>query len=89
MSLDQLSAAAKEQIGSLATRVIRRANGALPYDYVVPSGVYEELWDWDAFFVGLYLISEKKADGIYLKNWCLNFLHFTEPDGQTPGGIRP
>ncbi len=89
MSLDQLSSAAKEQIGSLASKVIRRANGALPYDYVVPSGVYEELWDWDAFFVGLYLISEKKADGVYLKNWCLNFLHFTEPDGQTPGGIRP
>ena len=57
MSLDQLSAAAKEQIGSLASKVIRRANGALPYDYVVPSGVYEELWDWDALFTGLYLIS--------------------------------
>lgn len=89
MSLDQFSAAAKREIGSLASKVIRRANGALAYDYVVPSGVYEELWDWDAFFVGLYLISENKANGIYLKNWCLNFLHFTEPDGQTPGGIRP
>ena len=43
----------------------------------------------DAFFVGLHLISANRADGIYLKNWCLNFLQFTEPDGQTPGGIRP
>ena len=24
-----------------------------------------------------------------LKNWCLNFLGHPEPDGQTPGGIRP
>jgi alpha,alpha-trehalase len=88
-SYDSLAAAAKSEIGSLRTRVIRRANGALPYDYIVPNGVYEELWDWDAFFVGLHLISEDPSSGIYLKNWCLNFLHYTEPDGQTPGGIRP
>ncbi len=69
--------------------MIRRANGALPYDYIVPSGVYEEQWDWDAFFVGLHLISVDRANGIYLKNWCWNFLGHTEPDGQTPGGIRP
>ena len=77
------------EISSLRSRVLRKANGALPYDYIVPNGVYEEQWDWDAFFVGLHLISVNKADGIYLKNWCLNFLHHTEPDGQTPGGIRP
>ena len=87
--LDKLSAEARERIGALRSRVIRRANGALPYDYIVPSGVYEEQWDWDAFFVGLHLISVDRADGIYLKNWCLNFLAHTEPDGQTPGGIRP
>ena len=83
------SAEARERIGALRSRVIRRANGALPYDYIVPSGVYEEQWDWDAFFVGLHLISVDRADGIYLKNWCLNFLGHTEPDGRTPGGIRP
>jgi alpha,alpha-trehalase len=87
--LDKLSAEAREGIGGLRSRVIRRANGALPCDYIVPSGVYEEQWDWDAFFVGLHLISVDRADGIYLKNWCLNFLGHTEPDGQTPGGIRP
>ena len=89
MSLDQLEAEAKEAIGALRSRVLRKANGALPYDYIVPHGVYEELWDWDAFFVGLHLISADGADGVYLKNWCLNFLRYTEPDGHTPGGIRP
>ena len=87
--LDQLATDARERIGALRSRVLRRANGALPYDYIVPSGVYEEQWDWDAFFVGLHLISADRADGIYLKNWCLNFLRHTEPDGQTPGGVRP
>ena len=77
------------EISSLRSRVLRKANGAIPYDYIVPNGVYEEQWDWDAFFVGLHLISVDKADGIYLKNWCRNFLHHTEPDGHTPGGIRP
>ena len=89
MSLDQLALEAAEKIGRLRSRVIRKANRALPYDYIVPSGVYEELWDWDGFFIGLHLISNNRADGIYLKNWCLNFLGHTEPDGQTPGGIRP
>lgn len=87
--LAELSLAAAEKIGALRSRVIRKANGALPYDYIVPSGVYEELWDWDGFFIGLHLISNNRADGVYLKNWCLNFLQYTEPDGQTPGGIRP
>ena len=88
-SLDRLAAEAGEIIGALRGRVLRKANGALPYDYIVPNGVYEEQWDWDAFFVGLHLISIDRTDGIYLRNWCLNFLHHTEPDGQTPGGIRP
>jgi neutral trehalase len=88
-NLDELSASAQKRIGELRSRVIRKANGAIPFDYIVPSGVYEELWDWDGFFIGLHLISNSRADGIYLKNWCLNFLHYAEPDGQTPGGIRP
>ena len=89
MDIDQLAAEAQTRIGALRPRVLRKANGVLPHDYIVPNGVYEEQWDWDAFFVGLHLISANRADGIYLKNWCLNFLQFTEPDGQTPGGIRP
>jgi alpha,alpha-trehalase len=89
MKIDFLSAEAQTKIGALRSRVLRKANGVLPYDYIVPNGVYEEQWDWDAFFVGLHLISVNRADGIYLQNWCLNFLRFTEPDGQTPGGIRP
>lgn len=87
--LDRLAGEAREKIGRLKSRVLRKANGSLPYDYIVPNGVYEEQWDWDAFFVGLHLVSVDRANGVYLKNWCLNFLRHTEPDGHTPGGIRP
>jgi alpha,alpha-trehalase len=85
----RLADEARDKIGGLRSRIIRKAKGAIPYDYIVPNGVYEEQWDWDAFFVGLHLVSRDRADGVYLKNWCLNFLAFTEPDGQTPGGLRP
>ncbi len=88
-SLKELSQRAKTEIGGLKKNVIRKANGVIPCDYIVPNGVYEEQWDWDAFFVGLYLISEDRADGKYLQNWCKNFLAHMEPDGQTPGGLRP
>ncbi len=87
--LDRLAGEARDKIGRLRSRVLRQANGALPYDYIVPNGVYEEQWDWDAFFVGLHLVSADRANGVYLKNWCLNFLRHSEPDGHTPGGIRP
>jgi len=43
LTLDELSSSAAEKIGPLRSRVIRRASGALPYDYIVPNGVYEEL----------------------------------------------
>ncbi len=33
-------------------KVKRKAQGALPYDYLIPSGYYEEQWDWDALFKG-------------------------------------
>jgi hypothetical protein len=45
MTIDQLEAAAQNNIGSLKSRIIRKANGALLYDDFVPNGVYEELWD--------------------------------------------
>lgn len=89
MNNDRLATEARAKIGTLRSLVLRSANGVLPFDYIVPNGVYEELWDWDAFFAGLHLVSVDRKAGVYLKNWCLNFLRFTEPDGQTPGGLRP
>lgn len=69
--------------------VKRSAQGELPYDYLVPSGVYEEQWDWDAFFMGIALSSENPQEAIYLKNWVLNFVHNAREDGFTPGCVTP
>ena len=46
MNTDRLSTKARTRIGALRSRVLRKANGVLPYDYIVPNGVYEEQWDW-------------------------------------------
>lgn len=70
-------------------KIKRKAQGSLPYDYLVPSGVYEEQWDWDAFFMGMALSSQNPQEAIYLKNWVLNFVHNTREDGYTPGCITP
>ncbi len=69
--------------------VKRKANGKLTYDYLVPSGVYEEQWDWDAFFMGIALSHEIPSEAIYLKNWVLNFLNNSDKNGFTPGCITP
>lgn len=79
----------KIMISSFKAGVKRKAQGALIYDYLVPSGVYEEQWDWDGFFIGIALASEIPSEAIYLKNWVLNFLDNARKDGYAPGCITP
>lgn len=79
----------KKFISPYKLGIKRKAQGELPYDYLVPSGVYEEQWDWDAFFMGMALSSEIPSETIYLKNWVLNFLHNSRSDGFTPGCVTP
>ena len=63
--------------------------GALRHDYLVPAGPYTEQWDWDAFFMGVALTSEKPQNAYLLKNWALNCLENAQPDGKVPGCITP
>lgn len=72
------------------SEVKRRAKGALKYDYLVPAGPYEEQWDWDAFFIGMSLLSELPSEAVYLRNWALNYLKYTNAKtGFTPGLVTP
>lgn len=79
----------KKTISPFKTGVKRRAQGALSFDYLVPSGYYEEQWDWDAFFIGMALASDIPSEGIYLLNVALNLLQNTRADGYIPGCITP
>lgn len=69
--------------------VKRPKKGDIRHDYLVPGGPYNEHWDWDGFFIGMALASEISSEAIYLKNWSLNYLEHTRPDGFTPGLLTP
>jgi alpha,alpha-trehalase len=72
---------------TLKFRSIRPAEGYLKYDYLIPSGFYKQMWDWDGFFIGCYLAFHKKEDAKYLRGWVLNFVNSTDIDGYIPGCI--
>jgi len=88
--LSQLSAS----FDTLQLRCIRPAEGFLKYDYLIPSGFYKQMWDWDGFFIGCHLASRNKEDAKYLKWWVLNFVTHVDSTGYVPGcmttkGPRP
>ncbi len=73
----------------LKAQVIQPAEGKLSYDYLIPGGYYKQLWDWDGFFIGIYLATRSPALARYLKWWALNFVNATTPEGYTSGCITP
>ncbi|PIZ65752.1 hypothetical protein CO051_02270 [Candidatus Roizmanbacteria bacterium CG_4_9_14_0_2_um_filter_39_13] len=85
--MNQLQQEIKTKLAYTKGMIKRRAQGALKYDYLVPNGVYEEQWDWDAFFMGVALTSEIPSEAIYLKNWSLNYILNSHPDGKVGGCI--
>ncbi|MDP4011764.1 MAG: trehalase family glycosidase, partial [Candidatus Roizmanbacteria bacterium] len=86
-SISDLQQEIKTKLAYAKGMIKRRAQGALKYDYLVPNGVYEEQWDWDAFFMGVALTSEIPSEAIYLKNWSLNYILNSHPDGKVGGCI--
>lgn len=69
-----------------AAQIFREPTGALRYPYIVPGGVYQDLWDWDGFFCGLALCEERPE---YFQGCVLNFLDHLTPDGKPPHLISP
>lgn len=73
-------------------QIIRPPNGLLKFDYLVPSGPYYQLFDWDAYFMGIALTYDRQAR--YLASSVRNFLEFAGPptggrNGYTPRIIAP
>lgn len=84
-TIPQLSEKTKRTLAPFKAFVKRRANGHLPYDYLVPAGPYQEQWDWDAFFMGVALSAEVSSESIYLRNWTLNFILNAKSTGKVAG----
>ncbi|MEM1082963.1 MAG: trehalase family glycosidase [Verrucomicrobiota bacterium] len=62
--------------------------GFIKHPYGVPSGFYDQLWDWDGFFICLHLAKrpvDPKPE--YFRYWVLNFVSAHHEVGYTPGCI--
>jgi alpha,alpha-trehalase len=86
---DSLQELIRKHITPKKALVKRRGRGMLKYDYLVPGGVYEEQWDWDAFFIGMALTAAIPSEAIFLKNWALNYIENSSEDGFSPGLVTP
>lgn len=86
---EALKEKARKAFMPLKSMVKRPGKGALKWDYLVPSGYYQEQWDWDAFFIGIALSSELPSEAIYLKNWTRNYVELADKKGKVPGCVTP
>ena len=72
--------------------VLKPAKGILKHPYLVPSGPYFQLFDWDTYFMGVAL-SYRKGMGKPLATSVEDFLEFVDENaderGYTPREIAP
>jgi len=73
----------------LAPQTIRPADGYIKYPYLIPAGYYNQMWDWDGFFIGLHWANQDPADAKYLRDWVLSFAGSADAEGYVPGCITP
>jgi alpha,alpha-trehalase len=91
-NLNNVYTQVKQMFDVLSPRVIRPAEGYLKYPYLIPAGFYQQMWDWDGFFMGNYFCTKDKPE--YLKYWALNFFANIDEKGYVSGcattkGPRP
>jgi alpha,alpha-trehalase len=73
----------------LAPQTVRPANGFIRKPYLIPAGYYDQMWDWDGFFIGLHWANQNPSDGKYLRDWVLSFASSADADGYVAGCITP
>ncbi len=73
----------------LAPQTIRPADGYIKHPYLIPAGYYNQMWDWDGFFIGLHWANQDPANAKYLRDWVLGFAGSADVDGYVAGCITP
>jgi alpha,alpha-trehalase len=73
----------------LAPQTIRPAEGYIKHPYLIPAGYYNQMWDWDGFFIGLHWANQDPANAKYLRDWVLSFAGSADADGYVAGCITP
>ncbi len=91
-----------EHIEALKSRVVKPPRGLLPFRYIIPTasaspdssgdrqaGVYEQQYDWDAFFEGVALSYDGGDRAEAFRDALCNFLQFATPAGFIPRTLSP
>ena len=73
----------------LAPQTIRPAAGYIKHPYLIPAGYYDQMWDWDGFFIGLHWANQDPANAKYLRDWVLGFAGSADEEGYVAGCITP
>ena len=73
----------------LAPQTIRPADGYIKHSYLIPAGYYNQMWDWDGFFIGLHWANQDPANAKYLRDWVIGFAGSADADGYVAGCITP
>ena len=84
-----LLAALTRDFNKLAPQTIHPAQGVLTRPYLTPAGFYQDMWDWDGFFIGAHWANQDAANAKYLKDWVLSFASSADADGYVAGCISP
>lgn len=66
--------------------IVKPAKGLLKHPYLVPSGPYYQLFDWDAYFMGVAL-SYDGTSAAPLENSVEDFLEFVGPNASESGYV--
>lgn len=82
-SLESIYSRISKGFIELRKEVIRSPDGFIKYPYLTPAGFYNQLWDWDAFFMANHFIS--KGSPQYMRNWVLIFTSGIDSDGYVAG----
>ena len=73
----------------LSPQTIRPADGYIKHPYLIPAGYYNQMWDWDGFFIGLHWANQDPANAKFLRDWVLSFAGSADADGYVAGCITP
>jgi alpha,alpha-trehalase len=84
-----LTGALNADFARLAPQTVRPADGYIKHPYLIPAGYYNQMWDWDGFFIGLHWANQNAADASYLRDWALSFAASADAEGYVAGCITP
>ena len=87
--LNRLAETLRTRFARLRPQVVRPGEGFLAHSYCIPCGYYQELWDWDGFFIAVHLAGRDDYGPQHLRDWALNFIDASDDRGYVPGCVTP